>query len=933
MTEVQRPATRVDSAPRAAFAQSRLASIIDRGSELVIVTDSDANLIYASSAGQDLLGYHPRELLGICVLTLLHPDDLSEAAAALVSTAETGGIKEPFEARVAHANGGWVRFEVIATNLLDDPSVSGLVFHCRALTDRDQITHRYRLLHEYAPFPIALIPHDGSGVHANRALAELFGTTMSRLATLPVAKLFAPESADATLARLQNHLENPETIPFMECAARRFDGTDFVAKIHGHQLRDSAGLPSAFVIGIADISEALDQAAALTTSEAKLSALVNHSADIIAVLYPDGNWEASDAGTRHLGYPKGFDPEGGIFSLVHPEDLEQAATALGAVLEGTRGPDEPIELRLRSAEGTYWDYECVGQNLGDLGAIGGVVVTARNITPRKRTENALREAQERFRAAFEHAPLCLAILALDGILNDVNPAGCTMLGFSHDEIIGTEFDRFVHPDDRRDFADAIHCLLDGGKGRQFEHRLLNRDNDVVWTLTDAAVVNDEFGAPLHLIVMLADITERKASEALLSYGASHDVLTGLWNRSAFGDRLTHALARRTEPGSTALLFLDLDRFKMVNDTLGHQAGDAVLAEIAQRLHRTTREADTVARLGGDEFVVLCEDLDRPDEAMEIAERIASAVEAPIAIGNRTATVGASIGIAISDGIQSAEALMRNSDAAVYRAKHQGRSRVELFDAALRAAHSQRRTLEIGLRQALEHHAIDIEYAPIVGLIDRQIRGYQSVGSWTQPNGMVLQGPELRTNASDMGMATVLDRLLFTTGCLEAARWQTSDGPPVPLLHIELAAKHLDDQSLIKGLQSALIGTSLSPKRVCIEVPESWVVNDPQNALQTMRQLRETGVQLGLVEFGRSSSSFALLREIDVDFVKLSRQFYVDVGRDAAGQAIVRAVIALARKLQFGIIADGVEQVEEVRTLIQLECDFAQGPFFIPAPTA
>ncbi len=671
--------------------------------------------------------------------------------------------------------------------------------------------------------------------------------------------------------------------------------------------------------------------AGLLHSEAKLQALVNNSADIIAILYPDGEWEASDAGTRHLGYPKGFDPEGGIFSLVHPDDLEIAATGLGAILDGTLGPADPVELRLRSADGTYWDFECVGQNLGDHGAIGGVVITARNITRRKQTEAALREAQERFRAAFQHAPLGLAMLTLEGRLHDVNPAGCKLLGFGRDDLLGTQFDSHVHPDDRRVVIDTLAQVIAGEAGRQIEHRLLHHDGDLLWTLTDAALIRAVDGTPMHVVVMLANITERKESEELLSYSATHDVLTGLWNRSAFTDRLEHALARRTDPGSTALLFIDLDRFKMVNDTLGHQAGDAVLIEIANRLNWVTREADTVARIGGDEFVVLCEDLASPHDAIEVAERAAVAIESPIVIGNTTTGVGASIGIALSDGAQDAEALLRNSDAAVYRAKSNGRSRIEVFDAILSKEHANRRLLEIGLRQAIEQGTLDITYTPIVNVANRHIFGYQANCDWTGSDGAQVRHEQLIATATEMGLAAVLDRCLITAGCREVSRWSAAADGSLALLHIGLAPKHLDDPSLIKGIQTCLIGTGVAARRLCLEIPETWVVANPVRANETLRSLRDIGVHLALAEFGRSPSSFPLLREIDVDFIKMARTFYIETGQDIPGRAVVGAIVSLAHALGFRIIADGVDDIDDVDLLETLNCDLAQGTFFATTP--
>lgn len=925
--DTERPLEFLQSA-EAHFA--RLTAIVEFGSEVVIVTDTNACLVYANSSSERVLGYTFESVAGRPILELLHPDDLIEAMDALSGTVESGGVKEPFIARVAHADGHWVKFEVIATNLLEDELVQGLVFHCRDVSDRDTAESRYRQAHEYSPYPVAMIPLDGSAVHANRAFAELFATTMSDLARRAFQSLIVERDRDAALTEFHLLINGADEVEHVAFHGARSDATEFLAHARGHAIRDDLGETTGFIVGILDVTEQAAAAEELATSQARMHALVNNSADIIAILYPDGNWEASDAGTRQLGYPKGFDPDGGIFSLVHPDDLESAAEALGDVLAGTRGPEHPIELRLRAADGEYWDFECVGQNLGDLGAVGGVVITARNVTPRKQADAALREAQARFHAAFEHAPLGLAVLGLDGRIQELNPAGRTMLGISAVDVAAFPlFDNYVHPDDRRMFLDQVDERLNGTGGHRFEHRMLGDDGTEIWSLTDAALVRDATGDPLHIIVMLADITERRQSEEQLAYAATHDPLTGVLNRSAFADRLTHALARRFAPGAVAVLFLDLDRFKAVNDTYGHPAGDALLIEIAGRLNAATREADTVARLGGDEFVVLCEDLRDPQEALEIAQRVAALVEQPVELNNNVASVGASIGIAIADTEHTAEILMRNSDAAVYRAKQRGRSRVEVFDEELNIAYSTQRVLERGLRTAIETNEINISYVPIVGLVDRQTQGFQAVARWQQPDGTLLEQQALTEAAAHIGLAAVLDRVVLTSGCLEAAKWRTTDNNTDLRLHVPLAVRHLDDKGLLHGVRSALIGTSLPPNLVCIEVPEAWVSSDPLNAARILHALKEQGVSLMLTDFGSIASVLGRIRELPIDMVKLARGFFASLGADRSGRAVVGAVIAMAREQHLTVIADGVETIDDVRSLIHLDCDAGQGSFFSP----
>ena len=676
------------------------------------------------------------------------------------------------------------------------------------------------------------------------------------------------------------------------------------------------------IVGAADAATYDHDSGRAPDRDSRMHALADHAADIIAVLHPDGYWEASDAGTRQLGYPKGFDPDGGVFSLIHPDDLVGAAEALAEVSAGTRTIDEPIEIRLRAADGTYWDYECSGIRADGLGVDGTIVVTARNITRRKRAELALQKAQQRFRSAFEHAPMCVAVLSAEGRIVDINPSGCTLLGRPHDLLVGTNFDSVVHIDDRRLFCDLL--TRHPSRHQRFEHRLVRGDGTVLWTLTGATAVPGLDGEREQTIVMLVDITDRRESEALLAHSATHDHLTGLLNRSAFAIALDHATARRNEPGSTALLFCDLDGFKRVNDTLGHEAGDAVLVEVARRLELATREADSIARLGGDEFVLLCEDLEHPENAIVIAERVIRAIERPMVIAGRAVEVGVSIGIAVTDGAVSSDALLRSADAAVYRAKDSGRARIEVFDESLRKAHEARRTMEIDLRTAIETRAVSIGFQPIVTTATRGLYGHCAVASWHRLGAPVLEHSDLVRLAADAGLAGALDRVILRSLAL---------APGTTALHVPLTAQHLDDRNVVVGIQEAIDDSDVSPGQVVLEVPEAWIAAAPDTAQRTLGHLSTRGFRLAVSGFGRHAAALPLLDALPVEVVALDQLLRTELATHPHGAPVVAATIAYAQAAGCHVLAEHVRHASDFALAISLGCDLARGTGVAPVHSA
>lgn len=543
------------------------------------------------------------------------------------------------------------------------------------------------------------------------------------------------------------------------------------------------------------------------------------------------------------------------------------------------------------------------------------------LMPNRHDEDAVR-----LRAAFEHAPMCVAVLTPDGRILNINPAGCALFTRDAAALVGSSFDDLVHVDDRRLFLDVVSGHVN--RNRRFELRLTRPDGAVLWALTAATVVPGPAGTTDHTIVMLVDITDRREAEHLLAHSATHDPLTGLLNRSAFTVALDRAIARRCDPGSTALLFCDLDGFKKVNDTLGHAAGDIVLIDVARRLEITTREADSIARFGGDEFVLLCEDLTSPENAVTIAERIVAAIEEPFDVNGRAVHIGVSVGVAIADGAISSDALLRSSDAAVYRAKERGRARIEVFDDTLRAAHDARRTLEVALREAIGAAAIDVGLQPIVRLDDRTLHAHRAMVSWAGPGMPAFDDTALVALAAESGLATLLDRHVLESLGNRRLAWGAD-----ARMHVALAPSHLNDRSLIPGICDALGLTGLDPDRVTLELPEQWVMESTGRAEQVVAALHTIGVRLGITSFGRHAEALALLDRLPIEIVTIGHALHAGLGTHAHGRCVVRGIVEYAHAAGCLVVADDVRHADALTLVTDLGCDLARGIGVAPRTVA
>ena len=493
----------------------------------------------------------------------------------------------------------------------------------------------------------------------------------------------------------------------------------------------------------------------------------------------------------------------------------------------------------------------------------------------------------------------------------------------------------VHPEDVADARAQLEAHLRGESERyEHAHRIHRGDGTWLWVLERGMATRDASGQPVRMAGFLTDISEHKESEARLRHHAFHDALTGLPNRALFMDRVQHAVARarRAPATSFAVLMLDLDRFKNVNDSLGHVAGDRLLDRVAERIGACVRDGDTVARLGGDEFSVLLEELPNEHEAERIAEQIQRALATPIPLDGHDLVASASIGIVIArDDSFDALALLRRADQAMYAAKKQGRGRQVLFEPSAHESVSPRLTLETSLRTALTEGQLRVYFQPIVNVTSGEATGFEALVRWPHPKLGLISPAELVPVAEESGAIVQLGDFVLLEALRALHRLEAAFRPATPFsMAVNLSARELSRDDLVPRVTRALEQAEVPPSSLVLEVKESALMGDADAGREAFRKLRALGVRVHMDDFGTGYSSLSYLHQFPVDALKIDCSFTSRLHESAGAEEIVRTVITIARDLHLGVIAEGVESKEQLQRLRALGCQEAQG-FLFGAP--
>ena len=542
---------------------------------------------------------------------------------------------------------------------------------------------------------------------------------------------------------------------------------------------------------------------------------------------------------------------------------------------------------------------------------------------------ALSASETQFRSTFEQAAIGIAHTDPSERFLRVNQKLCQMVGYTREELLKMTIYDLTHPEDKGVGAAGRQQLMSGEiSTRTVERRCVRKDGTVIWLRRTISMVRDAHGEPAYFIRVMEDITERKRLEHALQHLADHDRLTGLPNRGLIHDRLQHAVdqgARRT--WIVGVMFIDLDRFKIVNDTLGHAMGDRLLSTVSERLQHCVRTDDTVGRLGGDEFAIVLTQLAHVHDAERVAHKVLNALSTPVDLDGHEAFVSASIGIALypNDG-DTADTLLRNADAAMYRAKAHGKNNYQLYTAAMNDHAAERLHTENSLRRALAREEFVLYYQPKVSLVTGAITGVEALLRWKLPSGEVVPPATFIPLLEDSGLIVPVGEWVLRSACAQLKSWLTAGIVDVPVA-VNLSARQFQQQDIVEVISRALADYGVPPHLFEVEITESAAMHSPEAASAALRKLKALGVRIAIDDFGTGYSSLSYLKRFPIDCLKIDRSFVADIADDLENASIAQAVITLSHALEVKVVAEGVETREQADFLTAQGCDDMQGYYF------
>jgi len=617
-----------------------------------------------------------------------------------------------------------------------------------------------------------------------------------------------------------------------------------------------------------------------------------------------------------------------LVGMIHPEDLDALANAQLACMKGDT-LDYAQESRFRNNAGEWiWmlNHGRVVERSGDGRAVrmAGIVV---DVTERKNAEALLQQSEERFAKIFQASPDAIVISRLsDGRYLEVNQRWLELFGYTREELVGRsslELGIWVDPEDRARFVEQIR---ERGALRDFETRFRKKSRAVIDALISAEPVDID-GEP-HVIVPIMDISDRKRAEERIQQLATRDALTGLPNRLLLNDRLMLSISNaQRQNGIVALLFIDLDRFKYINDSLGHAIGDAFLKAVAERLSQVVRKGDTLARLGGDEFVVVLENVNtKEDVAGQVARKILASFAEPFSVEGHTLSCSCSIGISVfPSDTGDPQMLVRDADTAMYHVKETGRGSYRYFSQEMNSRMQERLQIEIGLREAIAGRQFELAYQPKVSMSNGKVTGLEALLRWRHPAwGMVPPGRFISV-AEDAGLIVEIGRWVLEDACKQIRDWRGRGMPPQPVA-VNLSVRQLTP-ALVDDISATLNRFGVDPGLIELEITESLLMKNPQDVGAILKRLSQIGTRITIDDFGTGYSSLSYIMHFGASALKIDRSFVSGIATTSENVAIVRAIITMAHGLGMRVVAEGVETREQFDILAGLLCDEYQGYLF------
>jgi len=953
---------RVESQRALETSEERFLAFLQNSKDLIGVVSPDGTVTWISNTITDMLGWTPDEIVGTNAFDLLHPDDAGEAAELFLAVVSGGPIPEPLTTRVRMKNGDYLVVEGLGQPMFDsEGTLESILLNVRDISWRFEAEQalrrseqRFRALLQNSADAVVVIDEDGLVKFASGALVASYGWTADQLVGRPCFDVIHEEDHELVAKSLVEIVVTPDIVVTEEFRVLLADGSFRWVEVTATNLLDDDAVEGV-VTNVRDVHDRKLAEDALEESEARFRTVITSSYDVTALVDELGVVKWVTPNIEHvLGWPAEDVVGGSGLDLIHPDDMPFILDELGKFTTG-QGVPTPSPIKMLRKDGGYRHVEIVATDFLDNPDIRGLAVNLRDITDRVAVEHE----RSRLTDIFGLTSDLVGIARIDGGFVYLNEAARAFLGIAPDAPID-DFDLapFVTRESLDHVGDEIGRSLAKTGLWAGELDMINADGETVSMLGQLLAHRDSDGNMEYMSGMLRDISERKSFERRLEHEATHDPLTGLPNRTLLLDRLQMALARGLRHQSTvAVLFCDLDHFKVVNDSLGHSRGDEVLLEVAHRLQHHLRPGDTVSRFGGDEFVILCEDVDGTDDAIAIARRADHSVSRAFHLDGHEVYVGVSIGIAISEGPNESdpEALIRDADAAMYRAKARGRARYQLFEPGIWEQAVDRFDIENALRRALVRGELEVFYQPLVSLRDRaregardgvadvagdvagdgrsggRTVGVEALVRWNHPERGLMMPTEFIGVAEETGIVLPMGAWVLDVACRQMQRWSTAFTHAADLtLAVNLSARQLGHAELVDQVRRALADSGLAASRLHLEITESVLMDDVEMSALILGSLKELGINVAVDDFGTGYSSLSYLRRFPVDSLKVDRSFVDGLGSEPEDSAIVAAIVNLAHTLGLEAVAEGVETEQQLVELASLGCDVAQG-FYLSEP--
>jgi diguanylate cyclase (GGDEF)-like protein/PAS domain S-box-containing protein len=796
----------------------------------------------------------------------------------------------------------------------------------RATDDlRRQLSFTNQMI-EAMPNPIFYKDAEGRYLGCNAAFEDYVGHPRSKIVGKTVFEIATRETADKSASADRALLESPGSQSYESNVTHARDGSSREVIFNKATFYDPSGAVGGIVGVLVDITER-KKLEALTAENAERLRAVIHASPL-AIIARDVNkvitmW--NPAAERMFGWSEA-EVLNTATSIV-PEHLKAETEAMR--LRTMAGESMIIEETQRQArDGRLIDVNMTIAPIHDAhGVANGTMVTISDISRRKEAEAALRESEAHLRLAMEAAQMGMWYWECETDRFHYSDGLAQLFGRTVDSatVDYRVLQQVLHPDDRDLFAATVRHAVRQGTDFQVDYRVVWPDGSVHWLANRAQVHRDQrTGRAIRIVGVAMDLTDRKIAEQRIAHMAHHDALTGLPNRVLLRDRIQQAIAHaHRNQSQLAVLFIDLDRFKTINDSLGHQLGDRLLQSVASRILACVREGDTVSRVGGDEFVIVIPEIESTGDASAVSGKILEVLSNVFHLHGNDLHVAASIGISLypSDGAD-AETLMRNADTAMYHAKDSGRANFQYFTQHMNVAAQQRLTLENALRRALEAREFELYYQPLHDLRDRSITGVEALIRWNRPGGEMVSPGEFIAVAEESGLIVPIGEWVLREALRQARAWQ-AEGRPLRMA-VNVSANQLSRSSFVERLRRLIKETGVDPTLVELEVTEGVIVEGAGEAREAIDQIAALGVGIAIDDFGTGYSGLAYLKRLPIDTVKIDQSFVRDLTIDPDDAAIVTAIVAMARSLGVDVIAEGVETEEQVTELLRLGCYRAQG---------